>query len=128
MREVWLSIVNVDKLAKLTLTRGKNIFLKRQILSQYETTFLLCMFWKLDKVICFSATEKHTEQSELFWFRLIETKRSDPSQGQLLEMQLLESRLLDTFFEKVICSTEKCQLLDKKSMPYVFHVSISSSW
>ncbi len=36
------------------------------------------------------------------------------SQGQLLEMQLLESRLLDTFFEKVICSTEKCQLLDKK--------------
>ncbi len=36
------------------------------------------------------------------------------SQGQLLEMQLLESWLLDTFFEKVICSTEKCQLLDKK--------------
>ena len=36
------------------------------------------------------------------------------SQGQLLEMQLLESRLLDSFFEKVICSTEKCQLLDKK--------------
>jgi hypothetical protein len=36
------------------------------------------------------------------------------SQGQLLEMQLLESRLLDTFFEKVICSTEKCQLLDKQ--------------
>ncbi len=36
------------------------------------------------------------------------------SQGQLLEMQLLESRLLDTFFEKVICSTEKCQRLDQK--------------
>ena len=36
------------------------------------------------------------------------------SQGQLLEMQLLESRLLNTFFENVICSTEKCQLLDKK--------------
>ena len=36
------------------------------------------------------------------------------SQGQLLEMHLLESQLLDTFFEKVICSTEKCQLLDRK--------------
>jgi hypothetical protein len=29
------------------------------------------------------------------------------SQGQLLEMQLLESRLLDTFFKNVICSTQK---------------------
>ena len=29
------------------------------------------------------------------------------SQGQLLEMQLLESRLLNTFFENVNCSTEK---------------------
>jgi hypothetical protein len=36
------------------------------------------------------------------------------SQGQLLKMQLLESRLLDTFFEKVICSKEKCQLFDRK--------------
>jgi hypothetical protein len=50
------------------------------------------------------------------------------SQGQLLEMQLLETRLLDTFLgistarqKNVICSTEK-------NMPYVFHVSISSSW
>jgi hypothetical protein len=42
------------------------------------------------------------------------------SQGQLLEMHLLESQLLDTFFEKVICSTEKCQLLDKKK--YAVHV------
>ena len=29
------------------------------------------------------------------------------SQGQLLEMHLLESRLLDTFFKNVICSTQK---------------------
>ena len=29
------------------------------------------------------------------------------SQGQLLEMQLLKSRLLDTFFKNVICSTQK---------------------
>ncbi len=29
------------------------------------------------------------------------------SQGQLLEMQLLESQLLDTFFKNVICSTQK---------------------
>jgi hypothetical protein len=29
------------------------------------------------------------------------------SQGQLLEMQLLESRLLDIFFKNVICSTQK---------------------
>jgi hypothetical protein len=36
------------------------------------------------------------------------------SQGQLLEMHLLESQLLDNFFEKVICLTEKCQLLNKK--------------
>ncbi len=34
------------------------------------------------------------------------------SQGQLLEMQLLESRLLDTFFENVNCSTEKSRLLE----------------
>jgi hypothetical protein len=29
------------------------------------------------------------------------------SQGQLLEMHLLESRLLNTFFKNVICSTQK---------------------
>jgi hypothetical protein len=29
------------------------------------------------------------------------------SQGQLLEMHLLESRLLDTFFKNVNCSTQK---------------------
>jgi hypothetical protein len=38
----------------------------------------------------------------------------------LSQGQLLESRLLDTFFEKVICSTEKCQMLDKKK--YVVRV------
>jgi hypothetical protein len=36
------------------------------------------------------------------------------SQGQLLETHLLESRLLDTFFRNLDCSTEKCHLLDKK--------------
>ncbi len=36
------------------------------------------------------------------------------SQGQLLEMHLLESRLLDTFFKNVICSTKKRHLLDRK--------------
>jgi hypothetical protein len=36
------------------------------------------------------------------------------SQGQLLEMQLLESRLLNTFFRNLNCSTEKCHLLDRK--------------
>jgi hypothetical protein len=29
------------------------------------------------------------------------------SQGELLKMHLLESRLLDTFFQNVNCSTEK---------------------
>jgi hypothetical protein len=32
----------------------------------------------------------------------------------LLELQLLESRLLDTFFRKLDCLTEKCHLLDRK--------------
>jgi hypothetical protein len=41
-------------------------------------------------------------------------KRKRTSQGQLLEMQLLESRLLDTFFRNLDCSTEKCHLLDRK--------------
>jgi hypothetical protein len=36
------------------------------------------------------------------------------SQGQLLKMHLLESRLLDTFFQNVICSTKKRHLLDRK--------------
>ncbi len=45
---------------------------------------------------------------------IINIRQSKTSQGQLLEMHLLKSRLLDTFFEKVICSTEKCQLLNKK--------------
>jgi hypothetical protein len=36
------------------------------------------------------------------------------SQGQLLKMHLLESRLLNTFFKNVICSTEKRHLLDRK--------------
>jgi hypothetical protein len=36
------------------------------------------------------------------------------SQGQLLEMQLLEYRLLNTFFRNLNCSTEKCHLLDRK--------------
>ncbi len=35
-------------------------------------------------------------------------------QGQLLEMQLLESRLLDTFFRNLDCSTKKCHLLNRK--------------
>ncbi len=34
------------------------------------------------------------------------------SQGQLLELQLLESRLLDTFFRNLDCSTEKSRLLE----------------
>jgi hypothetical protein len=46
----------------------------------------------------------------------------ETSQGQLLEMHLLESRLLDTFFKNVNCSTQKvstarhkkCQLLDSQ--------------
>ncbi len=37
------------------------------------------------------------------FFEIIVSK----SQGQLLEMHLLESRLLDTFFKNVICSTQK---------------------
>ncbi len=36
------------------------------------------------------------------------------SQGQLFKMHLLESRLLNTFFKYVICSTENCHLLDRK--------------
>jgi hypothetical protein len=36
------------------------------------------------------------------------------SQGQMLEINLLESRLLDTFFRNLDCSTEKWHLLDRK--------------
>jgi hypothetical protein len=36
------------------------------------------------------------------------------SQGQLLQMQLLESRLLNTFLRNLVCSTEKYHLLDRK--------------
>ncbi len=34
------------------------------------------------------------------------------SQGELLEIHLLESRLLNTFFQNVNCSTEKSRLLE----------------
>ena len=34
------------------------------------------------------------------------------SQGELLEIHMLESRLLDTFFRNLNCSTEKSWLLE----------------
>ncbi len=56
------------------------------------------------------------------------------SQGQLLEMQLLESWLLDTFFENVNCSTEKSRLLESgktwfgQLIKKVKLLEISSRW
>jgi hypothetical protein len=53
-------------------------------------------FWDIQKI-----QKKQKKIFAVFW-----------SQGQLLEIHLLESRLLDTFFRNLDCSTEKSRLLE----------------
>ncbi len=74
------------------------IFLEINFSAKYQIIYQILRFFLFFQKVFF----KLPNAVELFYV----------SQGQLLEMQLLEFWLLETFFENVNCSTEKSWLLE----------------
>jgi len=80
---------------------------------------MYCTLNRTNKGIKFSFKSQKYLQNCFIKIQSVGYKRRG---GHLLEIHLLETELLNTFYKNLICLTEKCQLLKKKYAIHVPHI------